>query len=135
MPSARSLPISPELSHEPLGQETSGAWYRTHKPYLPKGEPAAWYKKGVTAVQASTYEGGRRALEQAVAIDPQYAPAYAYLAAALEELDYSDRAREAMLHALATAQDVRLNREDAERVRAIQLFLVWDFDRARPIFL
>ncbi|MCC6539143.1 MAG: protein kinase [Bryobacterales bacterium] len=91
-----------------------------------------WYEKGVESVLAMTHEAGRKKLEQAVRLDPDYAPARAYYAAALNELDQQS-AKEEMLKAVSAAQRTRLSDADALRVRALQHMLSREFDAARPV--
>ncbi|MBM3793136.1 MAG: serine/threonine protein kinase [Acidobacteria bacterium] len=72
-------------------------------------KPAAqeWVEKGRAALHALTSEAGRKALEQAVALDPNYATARAYHAAALSELDRPSAAQDEILKALSLAQRTR----------------------------
>ncbi len=102
--------------------------------YSPKQDALPWYEKGVEAALAMTYDSGRKALEKAVSLDPEYAPAHAYLAAALSELDNQSGAKEEMLKALAAAQKIRLSADDELRVRALQHMTARQFDAALPLF-
>jgi tetratricopeptide (TPR) repeat protein len=109
-------------------------WIWSHRPYQPKPEALTWYQRGVDAFRAVTYEAARRDLEKAVATDPQYAPAHAYLGAVYSELDMSERANESILKALSIAQEERLEKLDALRVRALQSVISRDFEHAQPLF-
>lgn len=100
--------------------------------YVPKQEALPWYESGVESVLSMTHESGRKKLEKAVALDPDYAPARAYLAAALNELDHQS-AKEEMLKAVSAAQRTRLSDGDATRVQALQHMLAREFDAARPL--
>jgi len=111
-----------------------GAWYELTRPYQPNAAATEWYRKGQTALQSMTYEAARKALEQAVAADPKFALAHASLARALDEMDYSDQARESMLRAMTVAQETRLTSADQTRLRAAQALVSRDFDRAAPLF-
>lgn len=102
--------------------------------YTPKPEARPWFEKGVEAVLATTYEAGRKALEKAVALDPGYPPAHAYLAAALSELDNQSGAKEEILKAIAAAQKTRLSHEDQTRAQALQHIIAREFDDALPLF-
>ena len=102
--------------------------------YLPKQDALPWYEKGLDSMLAMTYDSGRKALEEAVSLDPDYAPAHAYLGAALSELDNQSGAKEEMLKALAAAQKTRLNPDDALRVQALQHMTARQFDAALPLF-
>ncbi len=108
------------------------AWNLRREDYRPRPEAEGWYEKGVEAVHATTYEAGRKALEQAVAADPNYGPAHAYLAVALNELDYPARAREEILAALAVLERNRHSSEDEMRVKAAQFFVSANYDLAQP---
>jgi tetratricopeptide (TPR) repeat protein len=112
----------------------AGAWIWTHRPYQPKAEALAWYQKGVAALHSMTYEAARRTFEQAVTEDPGFALAHAGLARAYEELDYSDMAKDAMLRAVAAAQESRLGGDDRQRLLAMQFLVSHDYDRAAPLF-
>ena len=109
------------------------AWYERRKPYVPRPEAQRWYEQGVEHVYETTYDAARKALEQAVSIDPDYAPSHAYLALALRELDYPERAREEILTALALLERKRHSDEDAQRVKAAQLFISTNYDLAQPL--
>jgi serine/threonine protein kinase len=109
------------------------AWYVRSRPYVPRPEAEHWYEQGVEHVYETTYEAARKTLEQAVAIDPDYAPSHAYLALALRELDYPERAREEILAALALLERKRHSAEDSERVRATQFFVSANYDLAQPL--
>ena len=80
-----------------------------------------------------TYETARKSLEQAVAIDPTFALAHASLARAYDELDYTDRAKDSMLRAVAAAQDSRLSDADDRKLRALQFMVSRDYARAAPL--
>jgi tetratricopeptide (TPR) repeat protein len=112
----------------------SGLWLWTHQPYRPQPAALAWYQKGAAAMHSMTYEAARRAFEQAVAADTEFAVARAGLAQSYEELDYSDQAKESMLRAAALAQETRLDGRDALRVRALQYLVARDYERAAPLF-
>jgi serine/threonine protein kinase/lipopolysaccharide biosynthesis regulator YciM len=111
----------------------SGYWLWSHTPYTPKPESLDWYLKGVNGLNSTTYEAARKALRQAVAKDPQFALAYAGLAQANQELDYTEVAKESMLKALTVAQETRLSSADQRRLRAYQLIVSRDYERAAPL--
>jgi tetratricopeptide (TPR) repeat protein len=113
---------------------TGGLWSWTHRPYSPQPAALAWYLKGVEKMHSTTYEAARRAFEQAVAADPRFALARAGLAQSYEELDFSDRAKESMLRAVALAQETRLPARDTRRLLAWQDMVAHDYDRAVPLF-
>jgi tetratricopeptide (TPR) repeat protein len=109
-------------------------WTWSHRPYLPTTAALDWYQKGEASLHSMTYEAARRAFEQSVAADPGFAVAHASLARAYEELDYSDRARQSMLRALTLAGESRPSKQEALKIRASQLLVSRDYDRAIPVF-
>jgi serine/threonine protein kinase/tetratricopeptide (TPR) repeat protein len=110
-----------------------GAWTWVSRPYQPSPEALRWYDRGVSALHSMTYETARKALERAVAVDPGFALAHASLARAYDELDYTDRAKDAMLRAIAAAQDSRLTEADDRKLRALQFMVSRDYERAAPL--
>ncbi len=75
-------------------------FWQAPDPYKPGAEAQRWYQEGVNAMRDGTYHKAAQALQQAVRSDPKFTLAQAALAEAWNELDYSDRARQAMLSAL-----------------------------------
>ena len=110
-----------------------GAWTWTHRPYQPSAEAARWYDAGITALHSMTYETARKAFEHAVGVDPAFALAHASLARAYDELDYTERAKDAMLRAVAAAQESRLSSDDDRTLRALQFMVSRDYARALPL--
>jgi len=108
-------------------------WNWTHRPYRPQAEALRWYDRGVNALYSMTYETARKSLEQAVSIDPAFALAHASLARAYDELDYTERAKDAMLRAVTAAQDSRLSDADDRTLRALQFMVSRDYERAAPL--
>jgi Tfp pilus assembly protein PilF len=111
----------------------TGVWSWTHRPYQPLPEAQRVYERGVNALYSMTYETARKALEQSVAIDPTFALAHASLARAYDELDYTERAKDSMLRAVAAAQDSRLSEADDRKLRALQFMVSRDYARAAPL--
>jgi tetratricopeptide (TPR) repeat protein len=111
----------------------TGVWSWTHRPYQPLPEAQRVYERGVNALYSMTYETARKALEQAVAIDPTFALGHASLARAYDELDYTERAKDSMLRAVAAAQDSRLSEADDRKLRALQFMVSRDYARAAPL--
>lgn len=68
------------------------------KPHVPIEEAERWYQTGTSALRDGAYYQASKAFEQAIAIDEKYALARARLAEAWMELDYSDRAKDQLLH-------------------------------------
>jgi tetratricopeptide (TPR) repeat protein len=67
-----------------------------HQPTL---EASQFYEKGVAALRAGTAYKASKLLERSIAADGEYLMSHARLAEALVELDYVDRARDALLNA------------------------------------
>ena len=110
-----------------------GGWMWAYRPYRPPPDAQLAYDRGVDALHSMAYETARKALEQTVAIDPAFALAHASLARAYDELDYTDRAKDAMLRAIAAAQESRLTADAERRLRALQFMVQRDYERAAPL--
>ena len=104
-----------------------------YRPYRPPPDALLAYDRGVDALHSMAYETARKALEQTIAIDPAFALAHASLARAYDELDYTDRAKDAMLRAIAAAQESRLTADAERRLRALQFMVQRDYERAAPL--
>lgn len=112
---------------------STALWTWTHRPYQASAEALRWYERGTNALYSMSYETARKSLEQAVSIDPAFALAHASLARAYDELDYTDRAKDSMLRAVAAAQDSRLSDADDRMLRAVQFMVSRDYARAAPL--
>jgi eukaryotic-like serine/threonine-protein kinase len=110
-----------------------GVWSWTSRPYQPSSEALRWYERGVDALYSMTYETARKSLEQAVSVDPAFALAHASLARAYDELDYTDRAKDSMLRAVAAAQDSQLSDADDRKLRALHYMVSREYERAVPL--
>ncbi len=106
----------------------AGAWWWFTRPYQPTAEALRWYQTGVAAVDDGTYFRAARALERAVAADPNFSLAHARLAEAWDELGYSEKAGQEMLRALAQASRPRGN--DGLTLDAIHRVLSGDLPAA-----
>ncbi len=113
----------------------SSYWYWSRRPYQPNLQALNWYTQGIDAFRVGTYEKARRTLEQAIDTDRRYAPAYAYLATVYNELDATERAKEAMLQAIQLQQDQRWTDADSMRVKGMQYAILRDFERAQALFV
>jgi len=113
----------------------TAVWSWTSRPYQPSSEALRWYERGVDALYSMTYETARKSLEQAVSVDPGFALAHASLARAYDELDYTDRAKDSMLRAVAAAQDSRLSDADDRKLRALQYMVSREYERAVPLVM
>ncbi len=110
-----------------------GLWVWLRRPYRPEPDAVVWYQKGLSALHSMTFDAARKAFEQAVAADHKFALAHASLAIAFDLLDYSERAKESMLHAMAAAQETRLSGAERTRLRALQAVVSKEFDQAAPL--
>ena len=72
-------------------------WFFRSTPYKASAAAQRWYDKGTNAMRDGAFYQASQALEQAVAADDKFALAYARLAEDWIELDYTERAREALL--------------------------------------
>lgn len=70
-------------------------WPRSY--YQPSASALSWYERGTDGLRNGAYYQASKALEQAIAIDGNYALARARLAQAWTELDYIDRAKDQLL--------------------------------------
>jgi tetratricopeptide (TPR) repeat protein len=106
-------------------------WY-LGRPIVLKAAPAAerWYQNGVHALQEGAPHQAELALERAVAIDPQFALAWARLGEARLELDESEEAQQAVIKAANLVPDrTRLVEEDRLRLEGIGAM----FERNHPV--
>ncbi len=103
-------------------------WLWPGRTYNPSPEARRWYEEGVNALSDGTYHKAAQALEQAVRLDGGYTLAQARLAEAWNELDYSDRARRAMLAALPPGEALPgVSRSELLHIQAIHRVLTRDY--------
>ncbi|HEV8483453.1 MAG TPA: tetratricopeptide repeat protein [Blastocatellia bacterium] len=67
----------------------------------PSPEAKTWYDRGTEGIRSGAYYQASKALEQAIQIDHGFALARARLAETYAEMDYSDKAKEELLRAMA----------------------------------
>ena len=70
-------------------------WPRSY--YQPSPAALHWYDRGTDSLRNGAYHQASKALEQAIAVDSNFALARARLAQAWTELDYYDRAKDELL--------------------------------------
>lgn len=88
-------------------------WWKP-APYQPSAEALEWFKKGTEALREGAYLPASKALENAVAADPNFALAHAHLAEAWAELDYSDKAQNETMRVTALTPNRQLLPRDQE---------------------
>jgi serine/threonine protein kinase/Tfp pilus assembly protein PilF len=76
-------------------------WPRSY--YQPSAAALNWYEKGTDGLRNGAYYQASKALEQAIAIDANYALAHARLAQAWAEMDYTEKAKDELLAASTIA--------------------------------
>ena len=111
----------------------SGGWWLLARTPLPSPPPAAasWYARGIDAVRQGAYVSGRRALEEAVRLFPEYTLAYSRLAEVLSALDEERNAQAALIRVSVLVPDqARLPAEDRLRLDAIRSMVLREFDHA-----
>lgn len=110
-----------------LALALAAAWVASSR--LPRsehpGESRHWYLVGTDALRDGTYDRAVKALEKAVSIDGNSPLAHARLAEALNELEYTDRAKNELLRAdLVGRADA--SHLDSLSLQAIKLSLTGD---------
>jgi tetratricopeptide (TPR) repeat protein len=112
----------------------AGTWRWVTRPFQPNAAALEWYRKGVAALHSMSYEGARKAFAQAIESEPGFALAHASLARTLDEMDYSEFAKESMLRAVTLAESGHLGAEDRKRLEALHYMVSREYDRAAPLF-
>src|SRR5436190_8782489 len=114
-----------------IGLMSVGLWWFLHStPHKPSEEAQRWYGKGTAALRDGAYYQATKAFEQAVAADDNYALAYARLGEAWTELDYTDKAREALLQSASLVRSSTLTPLDSLYLDAVTATATRDFSRA-----
>lgn len=90
-------------------------WPRSY--YQPSAAALRWYQLGADGLRNGAYYQASKALEQAIGIDKNYALAHARLAQAWTELDYTGKAKDALI----SANTIAKNRSDLAPVDALYL--------------
>jgi tetratricopeptide (TPR) repeat protein/tRNA A-37 threonylcarbamoyl transferase component Bud32 len=115
----------------------AGVWLWDRGSGLPRVPEASdvWYRRGIEALREGTFHTARKALEQAVAIFPQHALAYARMAEADAELDDPQSAQANLLRVSAIVPDEsRLPAEERLRLQAVRALVLRDVDRAIALY-
>jgi len=110
---------------------------RSSSPPPPHADAVRFYNEGVNALVNGAYYNASQAFERAVNADGKFALAQAWLALSYSELDYEDKATEAMLRANAQMlSDMSgLSADDGSYVQAIHRIITGDFEGAAVKFL
>jgi eukaryotic-like serine/threonine-protein kinase len=106
-------------------------WIR--RPSVNKYSPEAtqWYEEGTKALRDGEYYKASEALERAIQLDNRFILAHARLAETWYELDYSDKAKDALLQIARLAPDrSALPRLDQLYYQAITSTITRDFDQS-----
>lgn len=100
-------------------------------PHVPLAEAQKWYEAGTNALRDGAYFKASKAFELAVQADEKFALAYARLAEAWKELDYADKAKDALLRVSALVPDrSALAQRDELYLQAITATVSRDFKTA-----
>ena len=104
-------------------------WPRSY--YQPSAAALSWYQRGTDGLRNGAYYQASKALEQAIAIDGNYALAHARLAQAWSEMDYTEKAKDELLAASTLAGNrSRVTSVDALYLDAITATVRRDFAQA-----
>jgi tetratricopeptide (TPR) repeat protein len=104
-------------------------WFATRPRPLPEApaDATVWYRRGTESIREGSYLSARRALEQAVAIFPDYVLAYARLAEASTELDDEASAQQQLLQvSQRVSNEARLPDVERLRLQALRALVLRD---------
>jgi serine/threonine protein kinase len=100
-----------------------GLWFVTRaRPYQPKPDSLRLYGLAVDAMRQGSFFRASKTLQQAVQDDDDFALAHARLAEAWTELDFSDKAKDELIH----ASDLVLHRSVLTQIDSLRLQAVTD---------
>ena len=104
-------------------------WPRTY--YQPSAAAREWYEIGTDGLRNGAYHQASKALQQAIAIDSNYALARARLAQAWTELDYIENAKDELLIIQGlTRNGAAISEKDSLYLDAIKAMALRDFREA-----
>ncbi len=99
--------------------------------HQPAPEALSWYDQGTTALRNGAYYESSLALQQATAIDNEFALAHARLAEAWAEMDYDGKANYEILRARSLVHDLSLlEPADALYLQAVTYLVAREFTAA-----
>ncbi|HVF24163.1 MAG TPA: protein kinase [Pyrinomonadaceae bacterium] len=111
-----------------------GIWavirYWPRSDYTPSPGALQWYEIGTDALRNGAYHRASKALQQAIAIDGNYALARARLAQAWTELDYIDNAKDELLAIQGLTDGAAISEKDSLYLDAIRAMATRDFGKA-----
>ena len=108
-------------------------WPRSY--YQPSPAAREWYEIGNEALRNGAYHQASKALQQAIAIDSNYALARARLAQAWTELDYMENAKDELLIVESlTRNGAAITRKDSLYLDAIKAMALRKFDEATKAY-
>lgn len=104
-------------------------WPRTY--YQPSAAAREWYEIGTDGLRNGAYHQASKALQQAIAIDSNYALARARLAQAWTELDYIENAKDELLIVQGLMRNgAAISEKDSLYLDAIKAMALRDFREA-----
>jgi len=108
-------------------------WPRSY--YQPSPAAREWYEIGAEALRNGAYHQASKALQQAIAIDSNYALARARLAQAWTELDYIENAKDELLIVESlTRNGAAITNKDSLYLDAIKAMALRDFREATKAY-
>jgi tetratricopeptide (TPR) repeat protein/predicted Ser/Thr protein kinase len=108
-------------------------WPRSY--YQPSPAAHEWYEIGAEALRNGAYHQASKALQQAIAIDSNYALARARLAQAWTELDYIENAKDELLIVESLARNgAAITKKDSLYLDAIKAMALRDFREATKAY-
>jgi tetratricopeptide (TPR) repeat protein/predicted Ser/Thr protein kinase len=108
------------------------AWRGLSVASLPVPPPDAerWYERARVDMADGAYYSAKRALQQAIAVFPNYVQAYTRLAEAHLALDEEEAAQDALLEAAKIVDPARLPADDGTRYAAVRAHVLHDPEAA-----
>ena len=108
-------------------------WPRSY--YQPSPAAREWYEIGTEALRNGAYHQASKALQQAIAIDGNYALARARLAQAWTELDYIENAKDELLKVESlTRNGAAISQKDSLYLDAVKAMALREFDEATKAY-
>ena len=113
----------------------AGIYFWPRNYYQPSPAAREWYEIGNEALRNGAYHQASKALQQAIAIDSNYALARARLAQAWTELDYIENAKDELLIVESlTRNGAAISKKDSFYLDAIKAMALRKFDEATKAY-